>query len=129
MHPQNDRLFLNEDNVMKEKESGSISAAEQATGGAVTGGVDRIVSGAHRGIDAAAGVVHPAVDRAAFSAHRAVENADELAGHAGQALDGAAVKGEELVSIGTGYVREHPLLTMALAATAGYALSRLFGSR
>ncbi len=91
--------------------------------------MDRIATGAHRGIDAASRAAHPTIDRAAAGAHRAVENADGLANDAVEALDSAGEKGEELIIAGTRYMREHPLLTLGLAVTAGYVLSRMLASR
>lgn len=100
-----------------------------ATGGASAETKDRIAAGAHKGIDAASKAVHPTIDRAAAGAHKAVENADELASHAAEALDRAGEKGQELMTAGTAYMREHPLLTIGLAVAAGYVLSRLTAPR
>lgn len=92
-------------------------------------GMDRLAKSVHSGIDAASHAVHPAIDRMASGAHKAVDNADEVANQAANALGKAGVKGEELVAAGTGYMREHPLLTLGLAVTAGYVLSRLLATR
>lgn len=91
--------------------------------------MDRMATGAYKGIDAASRAAHPTIDRAAAGAHKAVENADQLANDAVEALDSAGEKGQELITAGTRYMREHPLLTLGLAVTAGYVLSRLLASR
>jgi ElaB/YqjD/DUF883 family membrane-anchored ribosome-binding protein len=90
---------------------------------------DRITKSAHEGIESASNAAHPTVDRAAAGAHRAVESADQFADQAGEAIGKAGAKGEELVDASTSYVREHPLLSMGLAVTAGYVLSTLLSSR
>gem|GEM_PF-1498281 len=90
---------------------------------------DRIAESAHKGIDAASRAVHPTVDRAAAGAHKAVDNADDMVNQAAEAFDRAGVKGEEMLTASTTYMREHPLLTLSLAVTAGYVLSRLLASR
>lgn len=91
--------------------------------------MDRIASSAHKGIDAASRTAHPSIDRAAAGAHRAVESADEMANHAVEALEEAGDKGEELIKAGTNYMRAHPMLSLGIAVTAGYVLSRLLSSR
>lgn len=96
-------------------------------------GMDRLAASAHEGIHAAAEAVHPAIDRLASGAHRAVNSADEAANHATDAMakagSKAGVKGEELYAAGTGYLREHPVLTIGLAVATGYLLSRLLATR
>jgi ElaB/YqjD/DUF883 family membrane-anchored ribosome-binding protein len=96
-------------------------------------GVERLAASAHDGIHAAAEAAHPVIDRLASSAHRAVNSADEAANHATDALaragNKAGVKGEELFAAGTGYMREHPLLTIGAAVATGYLLSRLLATR
>lgn len=89
---------------------------------------DRMTKGAHSGIDAASEAVHPSVDRAAAGAHRAVKNADEMADHAVEAMERAGVKKDQMVTASSDYMRDHPLLTLGLAVTAGYVLSRLLSS-
>jgi ElaB/YqjD/DUF883 family membrane-anchored ribosome-binding protein len=91
--------------------------------------MDRLAQSAHSGIDAASHAVHPAIDRMASGAHKAVDNADEVAAQAAQALGKAGAKGEELVTAGASYMREHPLFTLGLAVATGYVLSRLLASR
>jgi ElaB/YqjD/DUF883 family membrane-anchored ribosome-binding protein len=114
---------------MNEKTQAFTSNSKSASTGASAETMDRLASGAHKGIDAASKAAHPTIDRAAAGAHKAVENADELANHAAEALDRAGEKGEELLAAGTSYMREHPLLTLGLAVTAGYVLSRVLASR
>lgn len=92
-------------------------------------GADSLTKSAHSGIDAASKAVHPAIDRLASGAHNAVDNADGVADQAAQAFDKASAKGEQLAAAGTSYMREHPLVTIGLAITAGYVLSRLTAKR
>ena len=108
------------------------SATNNAASGAARATVetkDRLADSAHKGIDAASKAARPAIDRAAEGAHRAVENADEMLDSAAQTLDRAGAKGEEMITVGASYVREHPLVTLGLAVAAGYVLSRLLASR
>lgn len=91
--------------------------------------VEGMTHGAHKGIDAASHAAHPAIDRVAAGAHKAVDSADDMANQAVEALDKAGVKGEELISAGSSYIREHPLLTLGLAVTAGYVLSRVLSAK
>jgi ElaB/YqjD/DUF883 family membrane-anchored ribosome-binding protein len=91
--------------------------------------VDRFAKSAHRGIETASQAVHPAIDRMVSGAHKAVDNADDVATYAVKALDQAGVKGEKVIAASTKYMREHPLLTLGVAVTAGYVLSRLLSSR
>lgn len=114
---------------MNERTQTFANDSKPAATGASFETMDRIAAGAHKGIDAASDAAHPTIDRAAARAHEAVENADELANHAAEALDSAGEKGQEMITAGTSYMREHPLLTLSLAVTAGYVLSRLLASR
>jgi len=91
--------------------------------------MQRMSKSAHDGIDSASRAVHPTIDRAAAGAHKAVESADEMANQAAETLEKAGVKSEELLNAGTTYMREHPLLTLGLAVSAGYVLSRVLASR
>ncbi|MGY6554330.1 MAG: hypothetical protein ACXIUM_07385 [Wenzhouxiangella sp.] len=91
--------------------------------------MDRISKNVHEGIDSAAKAVHPGIDRIAEGAHKAVQNADEMANHAAETLEKAGVKGEEILNASTSYLRDHPLLTLGLAVTAGYVLSRVLAAR
>lgn len=114
---------------MNEKTQTHPTNSNPAASGASVQSKDRIAQSAHKGIDAASKAAHPTIDRAVSGAHKAVENADELANHAAEAIDRAGVKGKELFTASTNYMREHPLLTVGLAVTAGYVLSRLLSSR
>ncbi len=114
---------------MNQNTQPSTSNATSAAAGAGTETMDRIASSAHKSIDAASKAAHPTIDRAADSAHKVVENADHMLHSAAEHIDRAGAKGEEMISVGTGYMREHPLLTLGLAVTAGYLLSRLVASR
>lgn len=90
---------------------------------------DRMATGAHSGIDAASEAIHPSIDRAAAGAHSAVKHADEMADHAVEAMERVGVKKDEMMSASSSYIREHPLITLGLAVTTGYVLSRLLSSR
>ena len=114
---------------MKSENKVDTSNASPAVAGFGVETMDRVAKSAHRGIDAASSAAHPTVDRAAAGAHRAVESADDFLTPAAEALDSAGAKGEELVKVSTTYMREHPLLTLGLAVTAGYVLSKLLASR
>jgi ElaB/YqjD/DUF883 family membrane-anchored ribosome-binding protein len=105
------------------------NSSRPAAPGARAETLDRMATGAHKGIDAASRAAQPAIDRAAAGAHKAVDSADQLASNAAEALDRAGAKGEQLITSGTSYMREHPLLTLGLAVAAGYALSRTLFSR
>lgn len=89
---------------------------------------DRIAQSAHNGIDAASRAAQPAIDRVAAGAHKAIDSADEFIKPAAEALDKAGIKGEELLTAGAGYMRNHPLISLGLAVTAGYLLSNLLAS-
>jgi ElaB/YqjD/DUF883 family membrane-anchored ribosome-binding protein len=114
---------------MYEKTQTSATNSSAAATAAIPESMDRVAKRAHSGIDAASDAARPTIDRMASAAHKAVDNADEVAAHAAQALGEAGVKGEQLIASGTGYVREHPLLTLGLAVATGYVLSRLLASR
>jgi ElaB/YqjD/DUF883 family membrane-anchored ribosome-binding protein len=114
---------------MSDKTQFQTNNSNPVAGGVGTQAMDRMAKSAHKGIDAASQAAHPTIDRAAAGAHRAVEGADELASHAADAIDRAGVKGEELLATSTSYMREHPLLTLGLAVTAGYVLSRILAPR
>lgn len=105
------------------------SSLEPTDGGARVHAMDGLARTAHQGIDAASQAAHPVIDRVATGAHNALENADELANQASLAIDKAGVKTEEAINASTSYMRDHPLLTLALAVGAGYALSRLLTAR
>lgn len=114
---------------MNEHSPAFTNDASPAAAATITAGSDRFAKSAHSGIDAASRAAHPAIDRLASGAHQAVDNADDAAVNAAKALGKAGAKGEELVAAGTSYMREHPLLTLGLAVTAGFMLSRLIASR
>lgn len=90
-----------------------------------TESLDRLAKGAHSGVNKASEAAHPAIDRLASGAHKAIDNADQVAEQAAEAIGKAGVKGEELVTASTSYMREHPMLTLGVAVAAGFILSRL----
>jgi ElaB/YqjD/DUF883 family membrane-anchored ribosome-binding protein len=93
-------------------------------------GMERLTTGAHKGINAGADAVHPVIDRLASSAHRAIDSADNAANQATDTLAKAGSKagatGKEYYTAGTGYMRDHPVLTLGVVVATGYLLSRLF---
>jgi len=110
----------------KDATTNDASAAENGPSSQAT---DHVAQSAHDGIDAAANAVHPTIERAAASAHKAVEHADQMANQAAEAIEGAGAKGAEMITTSKNYLREHPVLTVGLAMTAGYVLSRILASR
>lgn len=114
---------------MQENSQAFTASSNPAGAATITAGSDRFARSAHSGIDAASAAAHPAIDRLASGAHKAVDSADDAAMSAANALGKAGAKGEKLVAAGTGYMREHPLLALGLAVTAGFLLSRLLASR
>ncbi|TVQ28004.1 MAG: hypothetical protein EA370_17145 [Wenzhouxiangella sp.] len=114
---------------MKENTPNRTNNLSPGPGATNASTIDRITRSAHDGIDSASKAAHPSVDRAATGAHKAIESADEMAHQAAEAFDKAGIKGEELLSTSTNYLREHPLLTLGLAVGTGYVLSRLLASR
>ncbi|MCC5858557.1 MAG: hypothetical protein JJT90_10400 [Ectothiorhodospiraceae bacterium] len=114
---------------MNDKAQTATNNLSPAATGVSVETMDRIAKSVHKGIDNASKAAHPTIDSAAAGAHKAVDSADEMLNPAAEALDRAGVKGEELITASTSYMREHPLLTLGLAVTAGYALSRLLASR
>jgi ElaB/YqjD/DUF883 family membrane-anchored ribosome-binding protein len=92
--------------MIENKQSAATNSGPGATH-ATAAGLDSLATSAHSGIDAAAKAVH-----------RAVNSADK-----------AGLKGEQLYTAGTGYMREHPVFTLGAAVAAGYVLSRLLATR
>lgn len=95
--------------------------------------VDHASANAHEKIDRASAAVHPSVDRVAQGAHQAV---DKLAGAATQASHQWDEKSEQMKDLQQkltddcrSYVREKPVASLAIAAAAGFLISRLLRSR
>lgn len=91
--------------------------------------IETATSSAHDTISKASQAVHPAVDRVANTAHNLV---DKLATGASNTADTLDVKAEQLksaqaqlVSAARNYLNEKPLITLGIAAGAGFLLSRL----
>jgi ElaB/YqjD/DUF883 family membrane-anchored ribosome-binding protein len=91
--------------------------------------VDQASAGAHDAIERVSDATRPVVDRIASGAHQAV---DKIAGAAGHAADTLGVRGAQLKNAQVrameqcrGYVREHPVASLGIAAAAGFLLSRL----
>ena len=73
------------------------------------------------------------LDKASQSAHEAI---DKIASATSQAADALGEKGQQLKQAEQqllencrGYVREHPLTSLGIAAAAGFLLSRLLSGR
>ncbi|TGG92827.1 hypothetical protein E4656_11920 [Natronospirillum operosum] len=116
--------------MMKKEQTSANGSRPTPTGSQESDGTkDRIARSAHAGIDAASEAAHPTIDSAAEGAHRAVKNADEMADHAVEAMERAGVKRDEMITASSSYMRDHPLITLGLAVTTGYVLSRLLSSR
>ena len=114
---------------MQEKTPVFTPGSSPAAAATISAGSDRFARSAHSGIDAASQAAHPSIDRLASGAHKAVDSADDAAINAAKALGRAGTKSKELFAAGTGYMREHPLLALGLAVTAGFVLSRVLASR
>ena len=91
--------------------------------------VDQASIGAHDAIDKVSDAARPVVDRIALGAHQTV---DKIASAAGQAADTLGAKGQQLRNAQVrameqcrGYVRDHPVAALGIAAAAGFLLSRL----
>ncbi len=106
----------------------STNGSQPVSSEAATSAAENMARSAHAGIDRTAEAVHPSIDRAAAGVHRAVESADDMANHAVDALESAGIKSDEMIRTGSSYMRDHPVLTLSLAVTAGYVLSRLMAS-
>ncbi len=94
--------------------------------------VDQASATAHDKIERASDALHPAVDRLASGAHQAV---DKLAGVATQASHTLGAKSEQMKDVQQklaedcrAYVREKPVTALAIAAGAGFLISRLLHS-
>jgi ElaB/YqjD/DUF883 family membrane-anchored ribosome-binding protein len=96
-------------------------------------GVDKATMAAHDTIDSMSDAARPALDRLVSSAHGAVDRADVAATRAAGSLGGKGDQlnagGQRMVERAGGYVREHPVASLGMAAVAGYFLSRLLASR
>jgi ElaB/YqjD/DUF883 family membrane-anchored ribosome-binding protein len=108
-----------------------------STSGPEGHGVERVLDQAsasvHGKIEHASEVLHPTVDGLATGAHLAV---DRLAGVATQASHTFGAKGEQLKDLQQKlsedcrtYVREKPATALAIAAVAGFVISRLLRPR
>lgn len=98
--------------------------------------LNKASSSAHAAVNSIAGAadeaarhVKPAIDRVSAMAHQAV---DKAASAAAPTADWLAEQGEslsaaqkKLVDSTCNYVSEHPLKSIAIAAAAGFVLSRL----
>ena len=99
------------------------------------GRLDKVSTSAHAAVDSMAGAADdaarkakPAIDRVAAMAHQAV---DKATGAAAPAADWLSQQGEsleasrkKLMDDTCSYVSAHPLKSVAIAAVAGFLLSR-----
>ena len=72
---------------------------------------------------------HAGIDRLSAGAHRTLDRVESTAADAADQLDARTEEWSEAagewVNATRGYVREHPVASLALALAAGYLLSRL----
>ena len=111
-------------------ESGRMDAEKLSQGAA--GATEKLASAAHEHVERVVEVARPAVDRAASMLH---ETVDKVAGAASQAADRLGENSSLLKDAQSQlaedcrlYLRDHPVKTLALAAAAGFVLSRLMRS-
>lgn len=88
---------------------------------------------AHATIDKVAEKIPPATERLATQAHTGV---DKVADTAESASERLAVRGKQAVETykqltesSRNHVRANPVISVLVAAAAGYGISKLFGSR
>ncbi len=110
----------------------NVSASEP-NGHGVERTVDQASAGAHEKIEQAADALHPGVERLTTGAHQAVDRLANVATQAGHTLDakGAQLKDmqQRLMEDCRVYVREKPATALAIAAAAGFFISRLLRGR
>ncbi len=94
---------------------------------------DRLASSAHSTVDRLAEKVPPTADRLAGAAHTAV---DKVADTASSVSEQAANRAKQLSAAygrfaesGRTYVRSSPATSVLIALAAGYAVSKLLGTR
>lgn len=94
---------------------------------------DRLATSAHSTVDKLAEKVPPTADRLAGAAHSAV---DKVADTANSVSAQAATRAKQLgaaygrfAESGRSYVRTSPATSVLIAMAAGYAVSKLLGSR
>ena len=76
---------------------------------------------------------HNVVDKAAQGAHRAVDKTADVSSRTADAVSEKAAElrraEEKMLQDARGYVAKNPLLSVGIAAGAGFLLSRLFTSK
>lgn len=104
----------------------AIAAKTNAVLDAAARGASTLAEGtdraAHPAIDALAGTVSQVRDNAAPALHELAAGAEDIARHGARAVRDRAA---HLREAGAGYVREHPLQTVVVAAGVGAALALL----
>jgi len=100
-----------------------------ATPGNGSSKLDKAATAVHSAIDEAARKVKPAIDRAASIAHDATDKATSASA---QTADWVSAQGEQLAAKQKQvledtckYVAANPLKSLAMAAAAGFVLSRI----
>ena len=83
----------------------------------------------HHTTDQVAGIVHETVEKAAQTAGQVEEYAREQASHADERVRQAAAQGrkqaDDLLENANGYVRQNPVMALAIAFVAGLLFSWL----
>lgn len=113
--------------------SGKITPGFNDKDRRVAGTVERASTGAHSVIDRVIGAAHPAVDRIASGAHRTVDRATGAATHTATVFNEKReqLRYARLRAMGEtrDYVRANPVLSLGIAAAAGYLLAMLLRAR
>jgi len=95
--------------------------------------IDSARAAAHNTVDKIADAARPAVDRLASGAYRSVDKISGFAGAAAQTFvqrkEQVSVAGAELVEDCRDYVKTNPLVSIGIAAAAGFIISRLLAFR
>jgi len=91
--------------------------------------LDKAASAVHSAIDEAARKVKPAIDRAATLAHDATDRATsagaQTADWVSTQTEQLTARQKQLVEDTCKYVAENPLKSLAMAAAAGFLISRI----
>ncbi|CAN5174284.1 hypothetical protein BH11PSE11_BH11PSE11_36260 [soil metagenome] len=95
--------------------------------------VEKASAGVHSTIDKVVENAHPVVDRLSSGAHTGVDKISEVATRTSKVVAEKAVQLKDLhgkvMADARTKVRERPVTALAIAAGAGYILSRFFRSR
>lgn len=114
-----------------ESTAGSIppNGSSGATPGNGSSKLDKAASAVHSAIDEAARKAKPAIDRAASIAHDAADKATtagaQTADWVSAQSEQLSAKQKQLVEDTCNYVAANPLKSLAMAAAAGFLISRI----